>query len=180
MFEDIEEVLFTEKQISKRICELADMISRDYSGKELLLIGVLKGSFIFLADLMRQIKIPCMVDFTACSSYADAAVSSGSVKITKDISIDIENKDVLIVEDILDSGRTVNHLLNIYKKRNPASIKLCVMLNKTERREIYAEADYIGFDIPEGFIVGYGLDYAQRYRGLPYIGILKKSVYEDC
>jgi hypoxanthine phosphoribosyltransferase len=175
---DIERVLFTEEQLQKRVAELAADISRDYAGKEVLLVSVLRGSFVFMADLTRKITIPCMVDFIACSSYGSGTTSSGQVKMTKDLSENIEGMDVIVVEDILDSGRTLSYLLKLLEARKPASIRLCTLLDKPERRVVDVHVDYSGFEIPDAFIVGYGLDYNERYRNLPYIGILKPSVYE--
>jgi hypoxanthine phosphoribosyltransferase len=175
---DIERVLFTEEQLQKRVAELAADISRDYAGKEVLLVSVLRGSFVFMADLTRKITIPCMVDFIACSSYGSGTTSSGQVKLTKDLSENIEGMDLIVVEDILDSGRTLSYLLKLLEARKPASIRLCTLLDKPERRVVDVHVDYSGFQIPDAFIVGYGLDYNERYRNLPYIGILKPSVYE--
>jgi hypoxanthine phosphoribosyltransferase len=179
LINDVEKVLFTEEQLEQRVTELADEINRDYAGKEVLLVSVLRGSFVFMADLVRKIKIPCMVDFMACSSYGSGTSSSGQVKLTKDLSESIEGMHVLVVEDILDSGRTLSYLLKLLAARKPASIRLCTLLDKPERRCVPVHIDYTGFVIPDTFIVGYGLDYAERYRNLPYIGILKPEVYEN-
>ena len=179
LINDVEKVLFTEEQLSQRVSELAEQINKDYAGQEVLLISVLRGSFVFMADLVRKLKIPCMVDFMACSSYGSGTSSSGQVKVTKDLSQSIEGMNVLVVEDILDSGRTLSYLLKLLEARKPASIRLCTLLDKPERRVVPVHVDYTGFQIPDAFIVGYGLDYAERYRNLPYIGILKPAVYEN-
>ncbi|MBQ1351396.1 MAG: hypoxanthine phosphoribosyltransferase [Oscillospiraceae bacterium] len=177
MEQDIERILFSAEELAERIRAMAEEINRDYAGKEPLLVSVLRGSFIFMADLVRQIRLPCTVDFMAVSSYGKSTVSSGAVQITKDLSEDIFHKDLIIVEDILDSGNTLNYLMKTLLARNPASIRLCALLDKPERRKVPVHIDYRGFEIPDEFVVGYGLDYAERYRNLPYIGILKPSVY---
>ena len=175
--QDIKCVLFSEEQLEQRVCELAAQIDRDYAGKEPLLVSVLRGSFVFMADLVRHITLPCTVDFMAVSSYGSGTTSSGQVKIIKDLSEQIEGKDVIVVEDILDSGNTLSYLLKILENRHPASIRLCTLLDKPERRVKPVEVHYTGFSIPDAFVVGYGLDYAERYRNLPYIGVLKPEVY---
>ena len=176
--QDIERVLFTEEALRARVGELAQQINRDLAGKEPVLISVLRGSFIFMADLVRAIELPCRVDFMAVSSYGSGTTSSGQVKITKDLSESIEGRDVLVVEDILDSGNTLSYLLKLLQARRPASIRLCILLDKPSRRTKPIQADYVGFQVEDLFVVGYGLDYAERYRNLPYIGILKPRVYE--
>ena len=176
--QDIERVLFTEEALRARVGELAQQINRDLAGKEPVLISVLRGSFIFMADLVRAIELPCRVDFMAVSSYGSGTTSSGQVKITKDLSESIEGRDVLVVEDILDSGNTLAYLLQILQARRPASIRLCTLLDKPSRRVKPVQADYVGFPVEDLFVVGYGLDYAERYRNLPYIGVLKPQVYE--
>ena len=176
--QDIERVLFTEEALRARVGELAQQINRDLAGKEPVLISVLRGSFIFMADLVRAIELPCRVDFMAVSSYGSGTTSSGQVKITKDLSESIEGRDVLVVEDILDSGNTLSYLLQLLQARRPASIRLCTLLDKPSRRTKPIQADYVGFQVEDLFVVGYGLDYAERYRNLPYIGILKPRVYE--
>ncbi|WP_295617486.1 hypoxanthine phosphoribosyltransferase [uncultured Intestinimonas sp.] len=176
--QDIERVLFTEEALRARVGELAQQINRDLAGKEPVLISVLRGSFIFMADLVRAIELPCRVDFMAVSSYGSGTTSSGQVKITKDLSESIEGRDVLVVEDILDSGNTLSYLLKLLQARRPASIRLCTLLDKPSRRTKPIQADYVGFQVEDLFVVGYGLDYAERYRNLPYIGILKPRVYE--
>ena len=175
--QDIERVLFTEEALRARVGELAQQINRDLAGKEPVLISVLRGSFIFMADLVRAIELPCRVDFMAVSSYGSGTTSSGQVKITKDLSESIEGRDVLVVEDILDSGNTLSYLLKLLEARHPASIRLCTLLDKPERRTKPVAVQYTGFTIPDEFVVGYGLDYDEKYRNLPYIGILKPRVY---
>ncbi len=174
---DIQEILFTQEQLEQRICQIADEITRDYQGRELVLISVLRGSFIFMADLCRHIKLPCTIDFMSVSSYGKGTSSSGQVQITKDLSDSIEGKDLLVIEDILDSGNTLHYLLKVLEQRGPASIRLCTLLDKPERRVKPVKVHYSGFTIPDAFVVGYGLDYAEHYRNLPYIGILKPEVY---
>lgn len=177
--QDIERVLFTQEDLQNRVMELADRINRDYRGKEPMLISVLRGSFIFMADLARAIDLPCTIDFMAVSSYGSGTTSSGQVRITKDLSENIEGRDILVVEDILDSGNTLSYLLKLLQARHPASIRLCTLLDKPSRRTKPVEADYTGFTVEDLFVVGYGLDFAEKYRNLPYIGILKPSVYEE-
>ena len=177
MERDIERILFTQEQLARRVSELAEAINRDYEGKNLILISVLRGSFIFMADLARQIKHPCLIDFMSVSSYGKGVNSSGQVQITKDLSEDISGLDVIVVEDILDSGNTLSYLLRLLEQRHPASVRLCTLLDKPDRRVKPITADYSGFTIPDAFVVGYGLDYAEKYRNLPYIGILKPEVY---
>ena len=177
MHNDIEQVLFTERKLKNRVKKLGEMITRDYAGKDLVVISVLRGSYIFMADLTRAIDLPCTVDFMAVSSYGSGTTSSGQVNIIKDLSESVEGKDVLVVEDILDTGNTLSYLLEILKARNVASIRLCTLLDKPDRRKKPITADYTGFTIPDAFVVGYGLDYAEKYRNLPYIGILKPEVY---
>ena len=174
---DIDHILFSEEQLKARVREIAGQIDRDFAGKEPMLISVLRGSFIFMADLMRSITLPCTVDFMAVSSYGAGTTSSGQVKITKDLSESIEGRDIIVVEDILDSGNTLSYLLKVLEQRSPASIRLCTLLDKPERRVKPVEVHYSGFTIPDAFVVGYGLDYAEHYRNLPYIGILKPEVY---
>lgn len=175
--DDIERVLFSEEELKRRVRELGARITADYAGKKPALISVLRGSYVFMADLTRCIDLPCTVDFIATSSYGKGTASSGQVQITKDLSDGIEGRDVIVVEDILDSGNTLFYLLQVLQARRPASIRLCTLLDKPERRVREVEADYSGFTIPDAFVVGYGLDYAEKYRNLPYIGILKPEVY---
>ena len=176
--QDIERVLFTEEELKARVAEIAARIDRDYAGKEPMLISVLRGSFIFMADLARAITLPCTVDFMAVSSYGSGTTSSGQVKITKDLSESIEGRDIIVVEDILDSGNTLSYLFRLLQARHPASVRLCTLLDKPSRRTKPITADYTGFTVDDLFVVGYGLDYAEKYRNLPYIGILKPAVYE--
>lgn len=178
MNKDVESILLSEQQIADKVKELGAQISKDYEGKNPIIISVLKGSFIFMADLVREIDIPCTVDFMSVSSYGSGTTSSGEVKIVKDFDQSIEGRHIIIVEDILDSGRTLSYLIQTLKARGAASIALCTFLDKPERRVMPVEVDYRGFQIPDAYIVGYGLDYDQRYRNLPYVGVLKPSVYE--
>ena len=177
MQQDIGTILVTEEEIAERIKVLGRQISEDYAGKEPLFVGVLKGCFIFMADLMRACGLQCTVDFMVVSSYGAGTTSSGAVEIVKDLSQDIAGKDVIIVEDILDSGNTLSYLSRYMQARQPASIRIVTLLDKPDRRTAEVKADYIGFTIPDDFVVGYGLDYDQRYRNLPYIGVLKPEVY---
>jgi hypoxanthine phosphoribosyltransferase len=166
------EILVQPDDLQRRIKELGAEITRDYAGREPLLIGVLKGAVFFLSDLMRQIDVPCTVDFMAISSYGDATESSGVVRILKDLDAPIEGRDVLIVEDIVDSGLTLQYLMKNLSSRKPASLEVCALLTKPERRETDVSAKYIGFEIPNRFVIGYGLDHAERYRNLPYVAAL--------
>jgi hypoxanthine phosphoribosyltransferase len=175
--EMIEEILIPENQIQKKVKQLGEQISQDYAGKELFLIGILKGAIIFLADLVRYIKVPMLIDFIAISSYGVSTESSGVVRILKDLDENIEKKDVLIVEDIVDTGLTLDYLLRMLQSRKPASLKVCTLLNKKERRKIKVPIDYCGFNIPDKFVVGYGLDFNGLYRNIPYILVLKSSYY---
>ena len=170
---DIQEVLFSEERLARRVGEIAEQITRDYQGKEIMLISVLRGSFVFMADLCRRIDLPCTIDFMSVSSYGNGTSSTGQVQITKDLSSDITGKDLIVVEDILDSGNTLSYLLRVLEQRRPASIRLCTLLDKPERRVKDVNVDYTCFNIPDEFVVGYGLDYAQRYRNLPFIGIVE-------
>lgn len=177
MMEDIQSVLLDQQQLQDIVKELGERISRDYQNKDLLVVGVLKGSFMFIADLMRAIKVPCRVDFMAVSSYNDGAKSSGVVRIIKDLDKPIEGLDVLLVEDILDSGMTLSYLVENLKARRPDSVRICTLLDKPERRKMPIQPDYVGAQVPDEFVVGYGLDFAEKYRNLPFVGILKPSVY---
>lgn len=174
---DIGQVLLTAEEIQRRVEELGARISQDYQGRDLLMISVLKGSVVFMADLMRAITIPAKIDFMAVSSYGSGSKSSGVVKIIKDIDIELAGKDLLIVEDILDSGMTLSYLKNLLGDRNPASIRVVTLLDKPARRGVPIQPDYRGFEVPDEFLVGYGLDYNEHYRNLPYIGVLKPEVY---
>ncbi len=173
MNNDIKKVLYSEEEISKIVAELGAQISEDYKDRNLLMVSVLKGSVVFMSDLMRAVTIPCEIDFMAVSSYGNKTASSGTVRILKDLDRDISGYDVLLVEDILDSGKTLNYLIELLYARNPASIRICTLFDKPERREVDIFADYKGLLVPDEFIVGYGLDYAEKYRNLPYIGVLK-------
>lgn len=180
MLEDIEKVLLTKEEILREVEQLGEKITSDYQGKEnILLVGVLKGAFIFLADLMRNIKLPVQVDFMAVSSYGASTESSGVVRILKDLDQDIEGKNLIIVEDIIDSGLTLSYMCKILKSRKPASLKICSLLDKPSRRKVDLKVDYLGFQIPDEFVVGYGLDYSEKYRNLPCIGVLKPEIYEN-
>jgi len=175
---DIKEVLITEEQLAAKVAELGAAISRDYQGKKLMIVGVLKGSVVFMADLLRQITIPVEMDFMAVSSYGSGTKTSGVVKILKDLDRLIQGYHILIVEDILDSGMTLSYLTELLQDRSPASIRIATLLDKPERRKVDIKPDYVGFDIPDEFVVGYGLDYAELYRNLPYVGVLAPHVYE--
>lgn len=177
MHQDVEKVLLSQQALSDRIGELGEQITRDYAGRQVAVASVLRGSYIFMADLTRAIQLPITVDFMAVSSYGSGTVSSGQVEIKKDLSDPIEGKDLLLVEDILDSGNTLYYLVDVLRARKPASIRICTLLDKPERRAKPIQADYVGFQIPDAFVVGYGLDYDERYRNLPYIGVLKPEVY---
>ena len=178
MLDDIKDVLYSREDLDQMVKRMGKQISEDYADKNLLLVSILKGSVIIMADLMREITIPAEIDFMSVSSYGAETKSSGRVRIIKDLDKDISGYDILLVEDILDSGRTLSYLINLLETRKPASIKICTMFDKPERREIESiKADYVGGTVPDEFIVGYGLDYAQKYRNLPFVGILKESVY---
>ncbi len=179
MHPDVEDILFDEEKIAEIVRNMGRQISEDYKGKNLLLVSVLKGSLIFMADLMREITVPCSIDFLSVSSYGSGTTTSGEVRILKDLDASLDGKDVLVVEDILDSGVTLSYLLKNLSARNPASIRLCTFLDKPERRRVNIKADYIGASVPDQFIVGYGLDYAELYRNLPYVGVLKPCVYSQ-
>ena len=178
MREDIASILLTQEEIQKRIAEMGEEISRDYAGRDPVIVGVLKGCFVFMADLMRAISVPCSVDFMAVSSYGNSTSTSGAVEINKDLSQDIQDRHVLIVEDILDSGVTLNYLTGYLRNRKPASVAIATLLDKPSRRKADVYAKYTGFEVPDAFVVGYGLDYAEKYRNLPYIGILKPEIYQ--
>ena len=178
MKQDIEKVLLSEEAIAAKVKELGAQIAKDYADKNPLIVSVLRGSFVFMADLVRAIDVPCTVDFMSVSSYGSGTTSTGEVKITKDFDVSIEGRHLIIVEDILNSGRTLSYLMKTLKARGAASIALCTFLDKPERRVVPVEVAYKGFTVPDAFIVGYGLDYDQKYRNLPYVGVLKPSVYE--
>ncbi len=177
MTDDLKSVFFTEEQISKRVAEMGEAITRDYEGKEPLVVGILKGASLFMTDLVRRIRTPLHVDFMAVSSYGDGTVSSGTVNIRKDIESDIKGRHVLICEDIIDSGLTMSRLFEVLKAREPADLKLCALLSKPARRKVDIKIDYLGWEVPDEFLVGYGLDYAEYYRNLPCIGVLKPELY---
>ena len=178
MLQDLKEVLFSEEVINNKIKELATRISEDYKGKNLLVVGVLKGSVIFAAELIKNISIPCEIDFMAVSSYGTSSETTGVVRILKDLDHEISGKDIIIVEDIVDSGVTLDYLLKYLMARNANSVEIVSLLTKPSRRRVDINCKYIGFEAPDEFIVGYGLDYAEKYRNLPFVGILKREVYE--
>lgn len=176
---DIERVYFSEEEIRQRVKELGRQITADYRDKDLVVISILRGSFVFAADLIREIDLPCELEFMRLSSYGNGTDSSGSVKIVSDLDGDISGRHVLIIEDILDTGNTLCYLRDhVLAARKPASFRICAMFDKTERRKVDIKADYRGFETPNAFIVGYGLDYAQKYRNLPYVGVLKSEIYQ--
>jgi hypoxanthine phosphoribosyltransferase len=168
----VHEILIDERTLQERIAELGEEISSDYAGRDLLLLGVLKGAVFFMADLMRKLTVPCEIDFMAISSYGAATDSSGVVRILKDLDINIEGRHVLVVEDIIDSGLTLGYLVRTLEAREPASLEVCALLTKPARREIDVDVRYVGFEIPNRFVIGYGLDFAERYRNLPYVAVL--------
>jgi hypoxanthine phosphoribosyltransferase len=173
---DVGDVLVDEEALRLRVAELGAAISADYSGRDLLLVGVLKGAVFFMADLMRELTISCEIDFMAISSYGAGTDSSGVVRILKDLDLNIAGRDVLVVEDIIDSGLTLSYLMRTLRARGPRSLEICALLTKPERREIDVPVLYVGFEIPNRFVIGYGLDYAERYRNLPYIGVLRDEL----
>jgi hypoxanthine phosphoribosyltransferase len=178
MQDDIKAVLVTEQQLKQRVAELGAEVSKDYEGKDLLLVSILKGAVVFMADLMRAVTIPASIDFMVVSSYGGAnTTTTGLVKIIKDLDADLSGKDVLIVEDIMDTGVTLSHLVPMLQMRNPESVRICAVLDKPSRRKVELQPDYVGFQVPDEFVVGYGLDYDEKYRNLPYVGVLKPEVY---
>lgn len=177
MKNDILKALITEEELHSKVAELGKKISEDYRDKNLLMVSVLKGSVVFMADLMREVTIPCEIDFMCVSSYGSGVKTSGVVKIIKDLDIDLKDRDLLIVEDILDSGMTLSYIKTMLEQRGTRSIKICTLLDKPERRQADIKADYSCFNVPDEFMVGYGLDYDEKYRNLPYVGILKPEVY---
>lgn len=177
MHDDVKTVLVSEEQLKAKVAELGAQISRDYAGKNLVLVSILKGSVVFMADLMRAVSIPCNIDFMVVSSYGGSNTTSGLVKIIKDLDGNLSGKDVLIVEDILDTGVTLSNLVPMLKMRNPNSVKICTILDKPSRRKADIQPDYEGFQVPDEFVVGYGLDYDEKYRNLPYVGVLNPEVY---
>ncbi len=176
---DIKSVLITEERLAAKVAEMGAQISKDYQGRKLIILGVLKGSVVFMSDLIRSITVPVEMDFMAVSSYGAGVKTSGVVKILKDLDRLIAGYDVLVVEDILDSGMTLSYLTELLRERDPASIRIATLLDKPDRRKVDIKPDYVGFTIPDEFVVGYGLDYAELYRNLPYVGILSPSVYES-
>jgi hypoxanthine phosphoribosyltransferase len=175
----VTEVLIDEAALKRRVVELGDEISRDYAEQDVLLVGVLKGAVFFMSDLMRNLTIPCEIDFMAISSYAGTTESSGVVRILKDLDMNIEGRDVLVVEDIIDSGLTLSYLIRNLEARDPASLEVCALMTKPERRQIDVPVRYVGFEIPNRFVVGYGLDFAEKYRNLPYVAVLDEGLLEE-
>jgi hypoxanthine phosphoribosyltransferase len=173
--EALTEILFTKESINRRVGELAGQISRDYAGREPLIVGILNGAFVFMADLIRALDVPCRVDFVRLASYGEGCVSSGEIRIGKDLETPIAGRDVLIVEDIVDTGLTLSRLVKILRERQPASLKVCVFLDKKERRRVPFTADYVGFSIPDRFVIGYGLDHNEKFRFLPDVCVLETS-----
>jgi len=176
--EDLSEILLSAAQIEAKVAELGAAVARDYAGKRPVLVGVLKGSVVFLADLLRHMEIPVEVDFVAAESYGSSTQSSGTISVRLEPTLDVAGRHVLVVEDIIDTGLTLGKLLEMLQTRRPASLKVCTLLDKPARREADVEPDYVGFEVPDEFVVGYGLDYAEEYRNLPCVGILKREVYE--
>ena len=176
--EDTAQVLVSEEKLQAKVRELGAQIASDYADKNPLIISVLKGATVFVADLIRTMDIHLGIDFIATSSYGDSDTSTGVVRILKDLETSVSGRHLIVVEDIVDTGRTLSYLLKMLKNRGPASIKLCVLLDKPERREVQIQADYVGFTIPDYFVVGYGLDFAEKYRNLPFVGVLKPEMYQ--
>ena len=174
----IGKILYSPEDIAKRVKELGSQISKEYKDKEIILVCILKGSYVFTADLSREIDVPCSVEFMQVSSYADSTVTSGSLRIIKDINVPVDGKHLIIIEDIIDTGITLNNLKKMLSTRNPASLKLCAFLDKPNRRKTDIEADYVGYTVEDNFLVGYGLDYAQKYRNLPFVAILNEEIYK--
>ncbi|MGZ4111665.1 MAG: hypoxanthine phosphoribosyltransferase [Tumebacillaceae bacterium] len=179
MHADVQEILFTEEQVATRVAELGAMIAADYEGQDLLVIGILKGAAMFMGDLIKRIEKVVEIDFMAVSSYGKSSESSGVVRILKDLDHSIEGRHVLIVEDIIDSGLTLAYLKNLLEQRKAASVRIATLLDKPSRHQVDMKADYLGFSVPDHFIVGYGLDFAEKYRNLPYVGVLKPEVYQS-
>lgn len=177
VYENIERILISKDELSQRVKELGAQITKDFEGEEVIVVGVLKGSVLFMTDLIREIDLPMDIDFMVVSSYEGSTVSSGNVKIIKDVNIDVAGKNVIIVEDIIDSGRTMHSLKELFEVRDCKVFKICTLLDKKERRKIEIDADYVGFDVPNEFVVGYGLDYDGKYRNLEDIGVLKPEIY---
>jgi hypoxanthine phosphoribosyltransferase len=179
MEKDVKEILIDEETLAKKIKELGEKITKDYEGRTPILVGLLKGAVPFMAAIMKEIKLPVNIDFMGVSSYGNKSTSSGVVRILHDLSLDIEGKEILIIEDIIDSGNTLSYLLNVLENKGAKDIKICTLLDKPSRREKDIKVDYVGFEIPDEFLVGFGLDYAEKYRNLPYIGILDPAAIED-
>lgn len=179
MENDIKEILITEEEISERIKELGEEITRDYKEKDLMVVGILKGAVVFMSELCKRIDLPIDMDFMSVSSYGTSSKSTGEVKIIKDLDGSVEGKDILIVEDIIDTGLTLSYLTDNLKKRGANSVKIITLLDKVIRRNLQVKVDYLGFEVPNEFIIGYGLDYAERYRNLPFVAALKEEVYSD-
>ena len=179
MHGDIAEILYTKEDLADIVKRLGNRISEDYKGKNLFMVAALKGAVVFMADLMRAISVPCAIDFLSVSSYGKETTTSGEVRVLKDLDTTLEGRDLLVVEDILDSGVTLSFLLKNLSARGPRSIRLCTLLDKPDRRKVPITPDYVGAQVPDKFIVGYGLDYAEKYRNLPYIGVLKPEIYEN-
>ena len=177
--EDIDTVLITEEAIQRRVSELGQQISRDYAQNAPLLVGVLKGAVMFMVDLSRNVNLPVGIDFMAVSSYGQSTESTGVVRILKDLDEPIEGRDVLLVEDIVDTGLTLRYLIENLQNRGPRSVRICALLRKTKAKQSAPPIDYVGFEIPDQFVVGYGLDYAEQYRNLPYVGVLRSQIYEN-
>jgi hypoxanthine phosphoribosyltransferase len=178
MLQDIETILFDKDVLANKVHELGEQISKDYAGEEVLLVGILKGASVFLSDLIRQISLPTYIDYMVVSSYGNSAETSGVVRIIKDLEDNIEGKNIIIVEDIIDTGLTLEYLRKNLLSRQPKSLKICTLLDKPARREKEMIIDYKGFEVPDDFMIGYGIDYAEKYRNLPFIGVLKREVYE--
>ncbi len=179
MQNDIKSIMISEEEIARRVEELGKQLTAEYQGKDLLIVGILKGCMLFLSDLVRAIDLPLTMDFMVVSSYGSTTKSSGVVRIIKDLEREIEGKDVLIVEDIVDTGLTLSYLIENFKTRNPKSVKVCSLLDKPDRRKAQVDIEYVGFKIPDEFVVGYGLDYAEVYRNLPFVCVLKPEVYSE-
>lgn len=177
MIKDVDRILVSEQEIQDAVERIAKQIEKDYEGKEVMFVGLLKGSIAFMADLIKAYTKTCTIDFMAVSSYGASTESSGRVNIVKDLSVPIDGKDIVIVEDIVDSGNTLSFIKAYFAAKNCRSVRICTLLNKPSRRVVDIDVDYIGFDIPDEFVIGYGLDYNEHYRNLPYVGVLKRSVY---
>jgi hypoxanthine phosphoribosyltransferase len=175
---DLLKIMITAEEIKQKVKELGKAISKDYQGQDLLVVGILKGSVVFMGDLIREINIPLQIDFMEVSSYGRSTESSGAVRILKDLESNVEGQNILIVEDIIDTGLTLSYLLDLLQARKPGSIKICTFLNKPSRRKVSLKVEYNGYDIPDEFVVGYGLDYGELYRNLPFVGVLKPEIYE--